>query len=104
MKTFFGGTFIDKDKLKSNGINYPIKLEYYKIVDQIKENIEYYGVEVVKTEYIGEKVEIEEKKIEGIMKSEKNIEKILETLKKNEVTPIGCEDVLNDLLKQDIYK
>lgn len=104
MKTFFGGIFIDKDKLKRNGINHPIKLEYYKTVDQVKENIEYYGVQIIKTEYIGEKIKTEEKEIRNIIKSEKNIEKILETLKNNEVTPIGCEDVLNDLLKQDIYK
>lgn len=104
MKTFFGSTFIGKDKLKMNGINYPIKLEYYKIVDQVKENTEYYGVQVIKTEYIGKKVKTEEKEIKNIIKSEKNIEMILEMLKNNEVTPIGCEDVLNDLLKQDIYK
>lgn len=104
MKTFFGGIFIDKDKLERNGIDHPIKLEYYKTIDQVKENLEYYGVKVIKTEYIGEKVQIEEKEIRNIIKSEKNIERILEIFKNNEVTPIGCEDVLNDLLKQDIYK
>lgn len=104
MKTFFGGIFIDKDKLERNGIDHPIKLEYYKTIDQVKENLEYYGVQVIKTEYIGKKVKTEEKEIKNIIKSEKNIEMILEMLKNNEVTPIGCEDVLNDLLKQDIYK
>ena len=30
MKTFFGGIFIQKEKLMEEGIDYPIKLEYYK--------------------------------------------------------------------------
>ena len=30
MKHFYAGTFINRDDLKSIGIEYPIKLEYYK--------------------------------------------------------------------------
>ena len=34
MKTFFGGTFIEKEKLEEAGINHPIKLEYYKEINE----------------------------------------------------------------------
>ena len=38
MKTFFGGKFIEKEKLTEAGIDYPIKLEYYKILYNILNN------------------------------------------------------------------
>ena len=34
MKNFFGSIFINRDKLLEAGINYPIKVEYYKITDE----------------------------------------------------------------------
>ena len=30
MKHFYAGTFINREDLKSVGIEYPVKLEYYK--------------------------------------------------------------------------
>ena len=30
LKEFYGGIFIDKETLTASGIEYPIKLEYYK--------------------------------------------------------------------------
>ena len=43
MNIFFGGTFIRKEELKEAGIDYPIKLEYYKIINEneFKELINY---------------------------------------------------------------
>ena len=45
MKTFFGSIFIEKEKLKEAGVEYPIKLEYYKIINEdeliIKKNAKY---------------------------------------------------------------
>lgn len=50
MKSFFGGTYLGKDKLENNNIYYPIRLEYYK-TEEIDEFKSVYGIEVVKTEY-----------------------------------------------------
>ena len=40
LKTFFGGVFIKKESLEEAQINHPIKLEYYKRIneDEIVEN------------------------------------------------------------------
>ena len=34
MRTFYGGKFIEKEKLIEAGIHYPIKLEYYKKINE----------------------------------------------------------------------
>ena len=34
MKTFFGSVFIEKEKLEEAGITHPIKLEYYKQINE----------------------------------------------------------------------
>ena len=102
MKTFFGGKFIEKEKLTEAGINYPIKLEYYKRIneDQFikKENVKF-GIAVVKTEYIPNNTKIENKEITYLSNDEQKVDEILRLFKENEVTPIGVEDVLSDLSK-----
>lgn len=97
MRTFFDGVFIDREKLKEAGINYPIKLEYYKILDTENSQVKY-GIEIIKTEYLDENVKIETKEIKNIINNSSEQERILMLLKNNEVTPIGVEDVLQDLL------
>ena len=34
LKNFFGSIFINRDELLEAGINYPIKVEYYKITNE----------------------------------------------------------------------
>ena len=34
MKSFYGGIFMKKENLEEAGIPYPIKLEYYKIIEE----------------------------------------------------------------------
>lgn len=102
MKTFYGGLFIKKEELAQSGINYPIKLEYYKTT-QSEENEKYtnfkYGIEVVKTAYFGiNHIKVDKKNVENITDEESKIETILEKLKRNEVTPIGVEYVIADYL------
>ena len=97
MKTFFDGIFLDRSKLEEEGIKYPIKLEYYKTIAE-SENVEAkYGIEVVKTEYKSEFVNVESNKLENLTNSSKEIEKILAILRDNEVTPIAMQDVLDDM-------
>ena len=44
MKTFFGGIFIEASRLKEEGIQYPIKVEYYKLKDEDNKK---YGIEII---------------------------------------------------------
>ena len=98
MKTFFDGVFISQKVLKEAGIEYPIKLEYYKILEE--ENVEAkFGIEVVKKEYFDGNVRIESKEIGNIINNELRQNEILTILRNNEVTPIGVEDVLQELLQ-----
>lgn len=97
MKTFFDGVYISSEHLEEAGIQYPIKLEYYKTSRE--ENVKNkYGIEVVKTEYLNGNVKVETKEVKDITDDIERVNKILTLLKNNEVTPIGIEDVLEDLL------
>ena len=101
MKNFFGSIFINRDELLEAGINYPIKVEYYKITDDDKEKREnklIYGIQVIKTEY-RDKIGVEQNRIEHITNDESEINKMLSLIKENEVTPIGLEDVIIEIKK-----
>lgn len=98
MKTFYGGIFMDKEGLRKAGIYYPIKLEYYK-VEELNRNIEFYGIEVIKTEYKEDTINVEKSNIPKITNDERRANQILDVLKRNEVTPIIAEDVIEDLVK-----
>ena len=99
MKNFFGSIFINRDELLEAGINYPIKVEYYKITNEPeKENKLLYGIQVIKTEY-KDKIGVEQNKIEHITNDESEITKMLNLIKENEVTPIGLEDVIIEIKK-----
>lgn len=105
MKYFFGCTFMSREELANIGVKYPIKLDYYKTKtneENIKnENEIKYGIEVIKTSYIEEKVNIEKRTIPEIIKDEIKIEQILSKLKQNKVTPVSAEYVIEDLLKEN---
>lgn len=99
LKNFFGSIFINRDELEVAGINYPIKVEYYKITNEeekIKQNKLIYGIQIIKTEY-KDKIGVEQSKVEHITNSEKEIEQILGLMKNNQVTPIGLEDVIIEI-------
>ena len=99
MKNFFGSIFINRDELLEAGINYPIKVEYYKITNELeKENKLLYGLQVIKTEY-KDKIGVEQNRIEHITNDESEITKMLSLIKENEVTPIGLEDVIIEIKK-----
>ena len=104
MKHFYAGTFMSKEDLKNIGIDYPVKLEYYKTQPNIiaRENIAEikYGIEVIKTSYKKEKTKIENSIIAAFTKDESIVNKILDVLKRNEVTPVVAKYVVEDLLKE----
>ena len=73
LKTFFGSVFIEKEKLEEAGIKYPIKLEYYKQINEDEiSNYEKpkYGIEIIKTEYKPDYTKVENKKIKYITNDE----------------------------------
>lgn len=98
MKTFYGSTFIKKEKLKEAGINHKIKLEYYKIANEDYERVkkEKFGVSIIKKEYINNEVQTEEKSIKYLYNDENKINEILNILREHEVTPIGMKDIVLD--------
>jgi len=96
LKTFFDGIFIDSNDAEKE-VEYPIKLEYYKTI-KTEENVEAkYGIEIVETEFLNGKVNVESKIINSISNSSEEIEKMIEILKNNEVTPIGIEDAIDEI-------
>ena len=107
MKNFFGSIFINRDELREAGIDYPIKVEYYKIINEeekINQNKLIYGIQVIKTEY-RDKIGVEQEKMEHITNDENEIAQMLDIIKENEVTPIGLEDVILEIKsRQSIAK
>lgn len=101
MKTFFGGTFIEKEKLEAAGRNYPMKLEYYK---QINEDGIYgkekYGIHIVKTEYIPNNLKVETKDIKYITNDELELNNILNIFKENQVGVVNTEEILSEIVQK----
>lgn len=99
MKSFFGGTYIEKEKLAYNKIYYPIRIEYYKI-NEVSENNSIYGIEIVKTEYQNqEKPKVTKETIKGVTTEEKEINTLLEKLKIGTVTPSTAIEMVEELSK-----
>lgn len=106
MRTFFGGTFIEKEKLEEAGINHPIKLEYYKQINEDNMNSNNgtkYGIHIVKTEYIPNNTKIETKDIKFVTNDELEEDKILNIFKEKQVTIINSEEVISDLFREKFY-
>ena len=101
MKTFFGGIFIEANKLKEEGIQYPIKVEYYKIKDEESKK---YGIEIIKREYKPKHIDIEKQELKSLSKDECEIERMLELFKKNEVTPICAGEIIEDFFGKTLAK
>ena len=95
---------MSREELANIGVEYPIKLEYYKTKtdeEDVKNQKDIkYGIEVIKTSYINEIVSIEKRTIPEIIRDEIKINRILDKLKENKVTPISAEYVIEDLLKE----
>lgn len=102
-RTYYGGTFLGEDDLKESNIKHRIELEYYttkNYINEVKEDEETsYGIEIIKKEYIDDKIDIETGFKKQVSSNAKKVIEIIDTLKKYKVTPIGLNDVLEDLLK-----
>ena len=82
MKNFFGSIFINRDELREAGIEYPIKVEYYKITNEIPSRQKLiFGIQVIKTEYKEKEFDIEWKyksKIKSLEKENTHLHKIID--------------------------
>ena len=111
MKIFFGGTFIDKEKLEEAGIDYPIKLEYYKQINEDYINMNMisnmenakYGIEIIETKYKPDNTKVKIKNIENLTNDEIEENRILEIFKENQVTVLNSEEVILDLISKRFY-
>lgn len=97
-KTCYGMTYFDENDLKDTNINHRIELEYYRTEKNTNDNFKY-GIEIRKKEYINDSITEESNNIENITNSSDKVIEIINTLKKYKVTPVGLDDVLEDLLK-----
>ena len=97
-KTCYGMTYFDEDDLKETQINHRVELEYYRTNKCIEDDFKY-GIEICKKEYIDDNITVETNKIENITNSSDKVIEIINTLKKYKVTPVGLNDVLEDLMK-----
>jgi len=105
LRTFFGSTFIEKEKLEEAGINHPIKFEYYKQIneDDVNSDKAKYGISIVMTEYIPNNLKVVTKDIKYVTNDELEEDKILNIFKENQVTLINSEEVISDLLRKSFY-
>ena len=99
-KTCYGMTYFDENDLKETEINHRIELEYYKTNRVAEDNCKY-GIEIRKKEYKNDAITVETNIIENISSSSNKVIEIINTLKRYKVTPVGLNDVLEDLLKSN---
>ena len=97
MRKFYADVILNKDELKESDSN-RIELEYYKIAKNIKKGQRTYGVEIVKTEYFNDKKLKESENIYNVTNNESVIDNLLSMLKENQVTPVGLNDVVDEIL------
>lgn len=99
LRTFFGKTTINNEDAGQANFD-RMYLEYYKNVNEreIKKDEKPYGVTIIKKTQIGKILEIEEKEVKNILNRENDVDNILKLLVEYKVTPIGLDDVLQDLV------
>lgn len=95
IREFYGDTIVKLDNYEYKNCCSEFKVEYYKIKNSIKENNKF-GIEVIKRVKIQDNEIIEKKKIDNFLDSEEKADKLLYILKRNKVTPICVEDVVDD--------
>lgn len=97
-KVYYGSTILDT---KDNNVKNRIELEYYRTKKRknyfLREDTTSYGIEIVKKEYQGKKVNIEKEKVDRISDKKSSIDSIINKLRKFKVTPICLKDVVDDM-------
>lgn len=101
-KVYCGNAFLEKEDLRENNLKNRIELEYYRTKKRknyfLKEDTQIYGIEIVKKEYQGKKLNIEKEKVDKISDKKTTTDLILNKLKEFKVTPITLKDVVHDIM------
>lgn len=99
LKTFYGKTIINNEDAEDFNFD-KIYLEYYKNKSDmnIRDDTKPYGITIIKKKQAGKILEIEEKEVTNIINKENEADNILKLLVDYKVTPIGLDDVLQDLV------
>lgn len=105
--TYYGATLLIKDNAAETRRN-KIKLEYYYSMEKQMRTKEkktaLYDITIIKKEYNNKDIKFEKKTVKKVSSNKNMIMKIIKLLKDYKVTPIGLEEVLEDLLKQCNYE
>lgn len=101
-RVYYGNTFLEAKDLIDTNIKNRIELEYYRTKKRktnfFREEPTSYGIEIVKKEYLGRKVNVEKEKMDSVSNKKSSIDSIIKRLKDFKVTPIGLKDVLEDII------
>ena len=98
IRKFYGDTIVKLDNLNYKNYFNEFKVEYYKTFNNEKENENSkFGIAVIKKIKIENNEITEKKEIDGFLDTEEKADKLLYILKRNKVTPICVEDVIEDL-------
>ena len=103
-RTYYGGTFLDYKDLAESRVRNKVELEYYttRACSKLNEDGETYGIEIVKKEYDKDCIKVESGRHEKICNNLDKITEIIEVLKRCKVTPIGLNDVIDEMYKTRI--
>ena len=104
-RTYYGGTFLNDEDLAESTLKHKIELEYYTIKtynNEVNEEAKRYGIGIVKKEYEEENVKIESNNHNNISNNIYIVNELIDTLKRGKVTPIGLDDIMDDLYKERI--
>ena len=95
-RTYYGEAYLEKEDLEEANIEHKVQLEYYTIKG-IKDKKDMYGIEVIKREYKTNGINTETSSRNFISNDSKKVIEIINTLKEHKVTPIGLNDVLEEM-------
>lgn len=97
-KVLYGQTVLEEEDLVDTYIDYLVELDYYK-TNKKQADSTIYGIEIVKTEHVKNKVTKEANEIDFFTRNERIVDKVLNLLKQYKVTPMGLRESVFEIVK-----
>ena len=97
-KVLYGQTILEEEDLVDTSLDYLVELAYYK-TNKKQADSTIYGIEIVKTEHVKNKVTKEANEIDFFTRNERIVDKVLNLLKKYKVTPMGLRESVFEIVK-----
>lgn len=97
-KILYGQTILEEEDLVDTRIDYLVELAYYK-TNKKQADSTIYGIEIVKTQHVKNKVTKETNEIDFFTRNERIVDKVLNLLKKYKVTPMGLRESVFEIVK-----